>query len=346
MDTPNTLSKESSNFQDVVERLLRATKRENVDKLLDLMQAHGYYRIGFEDHHTSPGGLVRHNLEMLLWMYEHNKENLPVDSIVIVALLHNLCYIYGFPYIRHRGSRSVLIATRQADFDLKAIEADTILLHMHREIEKERPDASYEPVLDNPLCELLRKADHYSACHEMSKEELQLALEGKREERNTSFLFAEQSYYHKSPSFGTSMQFMQAVRPAPKRIQVSVDDIIKALKKLNVELDDAKKNQLIDTLLEQKPQQNNAGFCRSFRESASNQEVDEHRAELADRCRRNRGAASLTAKYIYDETKGVFDTFLDTNEMYKWLLNEFDLHSSSDNFYKACQACRNYANRR
>ena len=270
-----------------------------------------------------------------------------MDSIVIVALLHNLCYIYGYPYIRHRGSRSVLIATREANFVLKAIEAETILLHMHKEIEKERPDASYEPVLDNPLCKLLRKADRYAAGHEMSKEELQLALAGKREERDTSLLFAEQSYYHKSPSFGTSMQFMQAVRPAaPKRIQVSIDDIIRALEKMNINLNNAQTNQLTDTLLEQTPQQNNAGFCRSLRESAPNPVVDEHRAELADRCRRNRGAASLTAKYIYDETTGVFDTFLDTNEMYKWLLNEFDLHSSSDNFYKACQACRNYANRR
>ena len=131
-------------FQSTIENLLRATGRDNVDQLLTLMRDNGYYRAGCHHHHRHQGGLAQHSLEVLLRMQRQNESALPVDSIVIVALLHDLCNIKGFNHIRHHGSRSVLLATREAGFKLTHMEYQAILWHMHNVKEKGKICAQFD----------------------------------------------------------------------------------------------------------------------------------------------------------------------------------------------------------
>ena len=59
----------------IVETLLRQTGRANIDKLLTMMEQHGYYSVPSDRHHQGSGGTLHHSLEVLLYALKHNKYN-------------------------------------------------------------------------------------------------------------------------------------------------------------------------------------------------------------------------------------------------------------------------------
>ena len=354
----------SLSLQSTIENLLRATGRENVEQLLTLMRDNGYYRVGCHGHHKYQGGLAHHSLEVLLRMQKQNDGILPTDSIIIVALLHDLCDIKGFRHIRHHGSRSVLLATREAGFKFRPIEYQAILWHMHGHKEKGKLGSSFDAVLDSPLWKELRKADHYSAANPLSREELGYAMEGKHR-RVASVAVSGHNIGFQCDCKSAPRQKAETSIPQPvtpyaeedkrrrtiKRNNATIEDIFEALREWGIDPEDAF-NTVIPSYYEQqmssstRSEVDNRGFKKQYRDSATPDEIEMHRTELIDRCATPHGAASRVAKYIYDETRGVFNCQWPTNDIYLWLKSEFGFPASRDNFYKACQQSFNYPNRK
>ena len=341
----------SLSLQSTIENLLRATGRENVEQLLTLMRDNGYYRVGCHRHHKYQGGLAHHSLEVLLRMQKQNDGILATDSIIIVALLHDLCNINGFRHIRHHGSRSVLLATREAGFKFRPIEYQAILWHMHGLKEKGKLGSSFDAVLDSPLWKELRKADHYSVAHPLSREELGYAMEGKHRRVASIPVSAEHAYnesssrpHEESPRRNYSEE--EKRRQSIKRNNATIEDIFEALYNREITVDEASDLYSQRNSNNTRSNVDNSGFKKQYRESATPDEIEIHRTELIDRCAMPHGAARRVAQYIYDETSGVFNCQWPTNDIYLWLKSEFGFPASRDNFYKACQQSFNYPNRK
>jgi hypothetical protein len=346
-----TSSASSLSLQSAIESLLRATGRENVEQLLTLMRDNGYYRVGCHRHHKQQGGLAQHSLEVLLRMQRQNDGIIPPDSIIIVALLHDLCNIKGFNHIRHHGSRSVLIATREAGFKLRSMEYQAILWHMHGRKEKGKLGSSFDAVLDSPLWQELRKADYYSATHPLSREELGYAMEGKH--RRVVAVGSDHCVgcagekaaprpKNETPRPKEEYSEVEKRRRYVKRNNATIADIFEALHDGVIDVNEAydwykqhDATSVIDNTF--------------FRTNYCNQHpdmIDIHRTELADRCYHVRGAAKRVAQYIYEETTDVFHCEWKTYEIYDWLKAQFAFPAEKDNFYKACQQFSNYTNRK
>ena len=338
-------------LQSTIENLLRATGRDNVEQLLTLMRDNGYYRVGCHRHHKHQGGLAHHSLEVLLRMQRQNDGILPADSIIIVALLHDLCNIHGFRHIRHHGSRSVLLATREAGFKLRTIEYQAILWHMHGLKEKGKLGSSFDTVLDSPLWKELRKADHYSAANPLSREELGYAMEGKHRRAASIPVHAEHAY-NGSPSKPHDESLCRHYSEGEKRRQsikrnnATIEDIFEALYNREITINEASNLYSQQNNNNTYSNVNNKGFKKLYRESVTPDEIEMHRTELIDRCAMPHGAAKRVAQYIYEETSGVFNCQWPTNDIYLWLKSEFGFPASRDNFYKACQNFSNYTNRK
>lgn len=344
------------NIQETIEKLLRATNREHVEELLTIMRDNGYYRVGCHGHHRRQGGLAQHSLEVLLRMQRQNDSNIPTTSIIVVALLHDLCKISGFNEIRHHGSRSVLIATREAGFKLTSMEYQAILWHMHGTSEKGKLGSQFDAVLDNPIWKLLRKADHYSAAHPMTKEELVYAMNGKP--RTFRRVLSVHAY---ACNAGISNRLSPKESSAPKveltaeekrqqairRSTASLADVLAALEPLNIT-----REQAIEILSsQQQPNRTRAeyekhdrGFNYSYWLKASANELEDHRTILFDKCQ-GYGAPKRVARYIFEETNGVFNT-PKIDDFFAWLQEEFNLGTSASNFYHACNNFDNYKYRK
>jgi hypothetical protein len=346
-------------LQSTIEKLLRATGRENVDQLLALMRDHGFYRVRCYKHHRYQGGLAQHSLEVLLRMQRQNEGILPTDSIIIVSLLHDLCKIDGFSHIRHHGYRSVILATREAGFKLRSEESQAILWHMHGPKEKGKLGASFDAVLGSVLWKELRKADHYSASHPLSREEIIYAMEGKHRRvvaiREDNCVGSEDYKSAPRPKDESHRIYTEEDkrRKSIKRNNATIEDVFAALREWGIDPEDAF-NTVIPIYYEQQrngnitphPEVDNSGFRSNYLKTASPDEIEMHRTELIDRCYPVHGSAKRMAQYIYEETSGVFNCQWPTNEIYAWLKSEFGLPASRENFYKACSNFSNYTNRK
>lgn len=349
------MNNSSLSLQQTIENLLRATGRENVENLLTIMREHGYYRVGCHRHHKYQGGLAQHALEVLWQMKRHESALMPMDSIVVVALLHDLCNIRGFAHIRRHGSRSVRIATREAGFRLKPTEYSAILWHMHGMKEKGTLGASFDKVLDNPLWQQLRKADHYSSANPMTKQQLIDTLEGKK----------VKAVAIESASEGNARKKYDkplVSAPKPQRFDDDTTKRLRALARKGIPLDniiavvqaivgsdydtqnDVFGNNAFNNTAEYN--KHNAMFATQYLKHADPNDIENHRAELYDRCAAKKAAAQHVATYIYQETNGVFKTNWKVNEIYEWLVEEFGFKVKDCTFYKACQQLDGYKRRK
>lgn len=74
--------------------LLRSVDRKGIDRVIDYLENHDFYSMpsSLSRHHNWPGGLVQH----CLGVHDRLKvtgEKLPLDSLVITSLLHDICKV-------------------------------------------------------------------------------------------------------------------------------------------------------------------------------------------------------------------------------------------------------------
>lgn len=69
--------------------LLRSVNRPGMDKVIDSLEAKGYFDAKCYGHHRYKGGMSAHALEVYDYMTANNSFGLPADSICIAALFHD-----------------------------------------------------------------------------------------------------------------------------------------------------------------------------------------------------------------------------------------------------------------
>lgn len=80
----------------LIKKLLFSTKRKNISNLFDYMEEVGYFEspCSTKFHGSYKGGLAEHSINVLKAIVALNKytnANIPKDSMIIVALTHDLC---------------------------------------------------------------------------------------------------------------------------------------------------------------------------------------------------------------------------------------------------------------
>ena len=87
--------------QETVISLLQAVNRPGIESLLDYMLESDYFiaPASTRYHNSFPGGLSLHSLNLVLAFRTANKQllkPLPLDSVVICGLLHDLCKVNAY----------------------------------------------------------------------------------------------------------------------------------------------------------------------------------------------------------------------------------------------------------
>jgi HD superfamily phosphodiesterase len=148
---------------------LRATKRENIETIIDFMENKGFFTSRCHRHHHYLGGLAEHawqTYQIALRLDEerrensHNAQKLDVDSIAIATILHDLCNCSGLRNIGGHGRRSAKLL-KALGFKLTQEEFLAIRFHMSLKDKKSHP--LYNEALKSQLRYVVHKADGLSA---------------------------------------------------------------------------------------------------------------------------------------------------------------------------------------
>lgn len=165
--------------KDTIISLLKATGRENVDKMISWMESNSFFEASasVSKHNAFRGGLARHSLEVYHEAMALNETmKLTETSVTLCALLHDICkadqfYVdaKGVPQCNRsalgkgHGRRSMFIVLR-VGLPLNYDEAMAIWWHMGEyERSREYHQKEYTESLGMDLCNLIREADRIAA---------------------------------------------------------------------------------------------------------------------------------------------------------------------------------------
>lgn len=111
--------------------LLKSTNRPGVNNLINYLNASNFATASCYSHHKYRGGLVDHSLEVYEGIKSLNLD-IPEESIIIIALLHDLgkSRLRGWHFDGHHPARAIAILER-CGFELTEDEAFAIRYH-HR----------------------------------------------------------------------------------------------------------------------------------------------------------------------------------------------------------------------
>ena len=154
--------------QAIIDRL-RATKRENIETVIDYMEKHGFFTYHCHRHHHYDGGLADHawqtyqiaqRLDAERCASNPNAQKLNEDSIAIAALLHDLCNCSGLSEISGHGRRSVKIL-KEIGFILT--DEEYLAIRFHMSLKGKEFHSRYDDAKKSQLRYLIHKADGLSA---------------------------------------------------------------------------------------------------------------------------------------------------------------------------------------
>ncbi len=99
--------------KEFVKTLLTQTKRENIDLLIKYLEMTDYFTApaSTKYHLNCIGGLVTHSLNVydaLTWLNKQYGNPLPDDSVIIIALLHDICKINIYKLVRENGTQKYI----------------------------------------------------------------------------------------------------------------------------------------------------------------------------------------------------------------------------------------------
>jgi len=303
---------------------------------LAFMRENGYYSANCPPSYNYSGGLAHYSMEVLLRMQRKNDTELPIDSIIIVALTHGMCYIPGFDSVRGDGARSALLISREAGFILNLMEYQAIQWHKQGREKKGKLGLYFDAVLNNQLWDLLRKAIAYCVKHPLNEEDLEYAMRAKPHRRTTKYQIPIERGFAKNICGDSGIRFSITREISEEEIhyrevrrnRVGLDDIFAATDNIDwtyqttVLTDDYHKEQ------------DNSGFRDNYIKEHP-EDVEYHRTELGELCMDEK--TNEVARYIYfnNETKKAFRTDKKKKHMHAWLKNEFGLKVGYSAFDKA-----------
>lgn len=168
--------------------LLRFTNRGNVDELIRKLEDLGYFTApgSLDKHHLKRGGLLEHSLETFQramkmrqkcergkdgWTKENVKKYLPVRSIIVLTLLHDiwkadeLCFDTKYNCVLSKQGEyngDLVEMIQSCGFQLNAIEKECLI---YNKLMKEGQGADVNSLRhDNYLYYYLYKADEEDLC--------------------------------------------------------------------------------------------------------------------------------------------------------------------------------------
>ena len=93
-------------------KLLKSTKRENIDKLIEFIEKTDFYKApaSTKFHGSYEGGLLEHSMkvyEILKYKVQNSvvKIDVPEESLIIIALLHDICKV-NFYKVDYRNAKN------------------------------------------------------------------------------------------------------------------------------------------------------------------------------------------------------------------------------------------------
>lgn len=172
--------KEIENNAERIKELLRSTGREGIENVIDYLEKHHFFNSPSSEsrHHNWRGGLAQHSLGIFDRLQETGK-SLPWDSIILTALLHDICKAGLLFYdekgnlkkrdpkglhIPGHGDRSVKLLEK-CGLDLRPEEKDAIRWHMGGYNLDKKYIRDFFRVKKSDLWRLLYNADRYDASH-------------------------------------------------------------------------------------------------------------------------------------------------------------------------------------
>jgi len=168
-------------IEDQIQRLLLAIKREGAEDLYQAMKAKGFFSASCRLHHNFTGGTAWYCMEVALRMVKQNRYTLPIDSMIIVALLHELYRIDGGGDPSLPGARALAMLSQICpQFKLKPSEYEAILWHNYTLLQLGRMGEQAQAALANPLRQALRSAKLNCIKHPKDWDELEAAMDGKK----------------------------------------------------------------------------------------------------------------------------------------------------------------------
>lgn len=170
-----------------IESLLRSTGREGMEEVIKYLNEHDFYRIpsSLHRHHNWEGGLAQHCLGVYDRLAQTG-EKLPGESVIIAALLHDICKarkIYRDPegkwrerpehqlHIKGHGERSVKLLEKTCGLQLTPDEKNAIRWHMGGYNLPKEELRNFFSNKNNELWRLLYNADRYDASKGKMREE-------------------------------------------------------------------------------------------------------------------------------------------------------------------------------
>lgn len=154
--------------QAIIDRL-RATKRKNIERVIDYMEKNGFFYYHCYRHHKGPGGLADHAWQTYQIALREDAERcannpnvhkLDADSIAICALLHDICDCSGMRDIKGHGIRSAIMLQ---ELGLALSHEEYLAIRFHMSLKDKTTHPSYNDALKSQLRYVVHKADGKSA---------------------------------------------------------------------------------------------------------------------------------------------------------------------------------------
>lgn len=154
--------------QAIIDRL-RATKRKNIERVIDYMEKNGFFTAQCGRHHKYPGGLTSHSwqtyqialrLDAERCANNPNAQKLDADSLAICTLLHDMCGCSGMRDTKGHGIRSAIMLM---ELGLALSHEEYLAIRFHMSIKNKTTHPSYDDALNSQLRDIVHNADKASA---------------------------------------------------------------------------------------------------------------------------------------------------------------------------------------
>lgn len=157
--------------QAIIDRL-RATKRENIETVIDYMEKHGFFSYHCHRHHHYDGGLADHawqtyqiaqRLDAERCASNPNAQKLNEDSIAICTLLHDFCDCSGMRDLFSRGKHGIRSAVMLLELGFHLSPDEYLAIRFHMSLKDKESHTLYDDAKKNQLRYIVHKADGISA---------------------------------------------------------------------------------------------------------------------------------------------------------------------------------------
>lgn len=157
--------------QAIIDRL-RATRRENIERVIDYMEKNGFFSYHCHRHHHYDGGLADHawqtyqialRLDAERCANNPNAQKLNEDSIAICTLLHDFCDCSGMRDLFSRGKHGIRSAVMLLELGFHLSPDEYLAIRFHMSLKDKESHPLYDDAKRSQLRYIVHKADGISA---------------------------------------------------------------------------------------------------------------------------------------------------------------------------------------